>query len=332
MLVRRFQAGVVAACIVLLALATAQPRAGAAALADAPVTIEQARAAFKARNYHDAIALLDVFIAAHPRDPNALVLRGDAKANLGQSEAALKDYNAAIGIAPDYQYAYVTRCETRLQLDDSTGALADCDTAIRLDANDALAYEDRGDVQFQREAYSLALADYDHAITLGRPGAYVYAARCDTNRLVGNRERAASDCDKALTLDPKSRRGLWARGRLEIVDKQYPRAIGDLTSYIAQDDKHSDTAYYFRGLTYNRIGSYRLALTDLQTYVGRAPTDPDGYKERAIARYGLGDKDGALADLGEAQNGYRKDGQTADADLIGTWIAAVRAGTPIPPP
>jgi hypothetical protein len=73
-------------------------------------------------------------------------------------------------------------------------------------------------------------------------------------------------------------------------------------------------------------------LTDLQTYVGRAPTDPDGYKERAIARYGLGDKDGALADLGEAQNGYRKDGQTADADLIGTWIAAVRAGTPIPPP
>jgi tetratricopeptide (TPR) repeat protein len=332
MLVRRFQAGVVAACIVLLALTTAQARASAAGLADPPVTIEQARAAFKARNYRDAIAMLDVFIAAHPRDASAFILRGDAKANLGESEAALKDYNSAIGIAPDYQYAYVTRCETRLQLDDTTGALADCDTAIRLDANDPLAYEDRGDVQFQREAYSAALADYDRAIALGRPGAYVYAARCDTNRLVGNRERAATDCDKALTLDPKSRRGLWARGRLEIVNKQYPRAIGDLTAYITQDEKHSDTAYYFRGLTYNRIESYRLALTDLQTYVGRAPTDPDGYKERAIARSGLGDKDGALADLGEAQNGYRKGGQTADVDLIGTWIAAVRAGTPIPPP
>jgi len=328
----RFQAGLVAASLAVVLIATTLHRAGAATPTAAPATFEQAQAAFKARSYRDAIALLDAFIAEHPRDARAFVLRGDAKANLGQNDAALKDYNSAITIDPEYQYAYVTRCETRLQLDDTAGALTDCNDAIRLDPNDALAYEDRGDVQFEREAYAVALTDYDRAVALGRSGAYIYAARCDTNRLVGNRDRAAADCEKALTLDPKSRRGLWARARLEILQREYPRAIGDLTSYITLNEKRSDTAYYFRGLTYNRIGSYKLALTDLETYLGRAPNDPDGYKERAVARYGLGDKDGALADLSQAQTGYRKDGQTADADLIGTWIAAVRAGTPITPP
>jgi len=44
---------------------------------------------------------------------------------------------------------------------------------------------------------------------------------------------------------------------------RYSAAIGDLNAYIAQSPKKSDTAYYFRGLAYNRTQSYRLALDDL---------------------------------------------------------------------
>jgi tetratricopeptide (TPR) repeat protein len=248
-----------------------------------------------------------------------------------RSFCAVIDYNTAIGIAPEYQYAYVTRCETRLQLDDARGALTDCDTAIRLDGTDALAYEDRGDVQFQREAYQLALVDYDKAIELGRSNAYLFAARCDTERLVGKRERAKTDCAKALALDPKSRRGLWARGRLALAESRYTDGIADLNAYIAQNPKSSDTAYYFRGLAYNRINSYRNALEDLRTYIGRQPTDPDGYKERAVALYGTGEKDAALADLDVALRGYRKSGDTAQADRVSAMVKAIAAGKqPVP--
>jgi tetratricopeptide (TPR) repeat protein len=182
--------------------------APAAASDDAVRGYTRAQALFHERKFAEAVAALDVYCAAHPRDARALVLRGDAKADLGQNEAALRDYNVAIGIAPEYQYAYVTRCETRLQLDDTAGALADCNQALRLDATDALAFEDRADVEFQRETYPAALTDYDKAIELGRNSAYVFAARCDTERLVGKRDRARADCEKALTIDPKSRRGL----------------------------------------------------------------------------------------------------------------------------
>jgi tetratricopeptide (TPR) repeat protein len=255
-------------------------------------------------------------------------LRGDCKADLGDNEGALKDYNSAIKIEPEFQYAYVTRCETRLQLEDRAGALRDCDTAVRLDATDPLAYEDRADVQFQLEAYDLALSDYDKAIELGRSSAYVFAARCDTERLTGKTERAKADCEKALAIDPKSRRGLWARSRLALVQTRYRDGIADLNAYIAQDPKASDTAYYFRALAYNRIESYRLALEDIQTYVQRHPDDPDGYRERAVASYGTGSKDAALADLDKALRGYRKLGDGTSVARVTAMTNAIRAGKP----
>jgi tetratricopeptide (TPR) repeat protein len=308
-------------------------RAGGLVVAQAEDRSEylKADALFRERKFREAIAVLDPYLVGHPRDARAFVLRGDAKADLGENESALRDYNSAIKIAPEYQYAYVTRCETRLQLDDRSGALADCDAAVRLDATDALAYEDRADVHFQRESYALALADYDKAVELGRSSAYLFAARCDADRLTGRRDRAKSDCEKALAIDPKSRRGLWARGRLAIAETRYTDGIADLNAYIAQSPDKSDTAYYFRGLAYNRISSYRLALEDLRTYVTRQPKDADGYKERALASYGMGDKTGALADLDVALRRYRESGDTVAADRVSAMTAAINAGkTPTP--
>ncbi len=48
----------------------------------------------------------------------------------------------------------------------------------------------------------------------------------------------------------------------------------------------------------------------------RQPSDPDGFKERAVASYGLGDKAGALADLEAALRGYRRNGDTTAADRV----------------
>ena len=291
----------------------------------------QAQDLFHARRYADAISLLDQYVVAHPRDARAIVLRGDARSNLGDNQAALRDYNTALGIAPDYQYGYVTRCETRVELDDLAGALADCNEGVRLNPADALAYEDRGDVQFQREAYELARADYDKAIELGRASAYVFAARCDTERLAGQRERAAADCEKALTIDPKSRRGLWSRGRLALTSGRYTDAIADLNAYIAQQPAASSTAYYFRGFAYNRLRSYKLALEDLRTYVQRAPKDADGYRERGIALYGTGERAAALADFETAERSYRLDADTAAAERVAAMSKAVRAAQPLVP-
>jgi len=304
---------------------TASP-AATAAPDDASGGYVRAQGLFHEHLYREAVAALDAFIAAHPRDARAFILRGDARASLGDNAGALKDYNVGIGIEPEFAYAYVTRCETRLQMGDEKGALADCDAAVRLDPTDPLAFEDRADVHFENGAYQRALDDYDKAVELGRSSAYLFAARCDAERLIGKRAAAKTDCDKALALDPKSRRGLWARGRLALAESRYTDGLGDLNAYIAQSPDASTTAYYFRGLAYNRLNSYRLALEDLGTYVGRQPSDPDGYRERAIARFGTGDKTGALADLDVALRAYRKDGNNEAAERVAAMVKDIGAG------
>ena len=205
--------------------------------------------------------------------------------------------------------------------------------ALKLDATDPHAYQARGDVYFDREAYDLAVADYEKSIELGRRSAYLYAAACDANRLVGKLEQAGqTDCEQAITIDPKSRRALWSNARLALVNQRYSVALGDLNSYIAQNPNGSSTGYYFRAVAYNRLKMYQKALDDLQVYVKRAPDDADGYRERAIAEYGVGDKTGALADLEIARNNYAKAGDTAAADKAAALSKAMRDGSALSEP
>jgi tetratricopeptide (TPR) repeat protein len=328
----RIGAAACALCALPVVAFADEPSASPSPVPQAEATFARGEELFRGRHFREAIAVFDAYLAEHPRDARALVMRGDAKASLDQNQAALRDYNTALGFAPEYEYGYVTRCETRLQMDDASGALADCNAAIRLDANDPQAYEDRGDVYFQQGAYTAALADYDRSIAQGQAGAYVYAARCDTERLLGRRDRAAGDCDAALTIDPKSRRGLWARGRLELSEHREANAIGDFNAYIALKPEASNTAYYFRGAAFNRLGKFSQAREDLEVYVAREPADPDGYVERAIARAGLAQTAGAADDLGVALKGYRKAADEEAAARVNAMLKALHDGAPLVPP
>src|ERR1700676_4263393 len=70
--------------------------AGSSASNDATAGYVFAQRLFRERKFDEVIVALDAFLALHPRDARAFVLRGDAKADLGQNEPPLKDYNVAI--------------------------------------------------------------------------------------------------------------------------------------------------------------------------------------------------------------------------------------------
>jgi tetratricopeptide (TPR) repeat protein len=303
---------------------------GAATIAQQQTAFDRAQALFNARDYKGAIALIDPYLQAHPNDARALVLRGDARASLDDDIGALRDYDAAIVANPDYQYAYATRCDTRRNESQLDGALEDCNRAIALDGTDPLAYEYRGNVRFDQNQYAEAVSDYDRAIQLGRETADVYAERCNAERLADQLERAPADCERALTIDPQDRWGHWARGRLLLTENHYAGGIADLTIYINQEPKGSDNAYYYRGYAYNRTGNFKFALADEQTYIDRHADDADAHAERAIARYNLNDKEGAMADFAIALKGYHEAGQSDDEARVSAWIATAKAGGALP--
>lgn len=99
--------------------------------------------------------------------------RGTAFLKKGDRQQALKDFDAAIVLKPDYANALSNRGSVRSDLGDYTAALKDCIAAIRCDPNLADAWNNRGNVYSRLGELGRALEDYNQAIKL-TPGKALY--------------------------------------------------------------------------------------------------------------------------------------------------------------
>lgn len=96
-----------------------------------------------------------------------LVNRGVIQARLGDNQAALADYNAAIAANPDNGDAYVSRAGVMIVMKRYDDALADANRAMQLHtSNMAAAYYSRAVVADERGQYNAAYADYKQALAI----------------------------------------------------------------------------------------------------------------------------------------------------------------------
>ena len=79
---------------------------------------------------------------------------------------AIKDYNRAIQIEPDYADAYNNRGSVYAQKGDLDSAIKDFTDAIYFKPDDATSYINRGNVYIDKGKLELAIKDYTKAIKL----------------------------------------------------------------------------------------------------------------------------------------------------------------------
>lgn len=91
---------------------------------------------------------------------------GITKARLRQYGNAIKDYDNAIRLMPDYASAYYNRGLAKSSIEQYENAIADYDTAICLRPDYPAAYNNRGVAKHQLGQYADAITDYDTAIKL----------------------------------------------------------------------------------------------------------------------------------------------------------------------
>lgn len=261
------------------------------------------------RAYDHAIADFDKALGIEPNNVDALIRRGDAYSQLGNTGHALVDLDRAVDLAQDNPFAYLARgivygrqgdnrraradYDAALRLDPRNApaligraavhalvgqddlALRDLDAAIALQPNNAWTYYNRGYVHFVQQRYESAIADYSAAIDRDSTLGLAYNNRCLTRAVAGrDLVPALADCDRALRLMPLNLDVRETRGFIYL-------KLGDPTIAIVEYNAALDVdasrplALYGRGLAYLRIGrrdqgeADRAAARALDPAIGR---------------------------------------------------------------
>lgn len=195
------------------------------------------------------------------RSPLALCRRAAVQA-IGNPEAALRDLDAALRLAPRLAEGHALRGRVRLTLGQDEAARADLDEAIWLDSRLAPAYQARGTLEARHGRLTAALADLDRATALDPDDPATLAERGALHVRRDDRPAARADFARALRLAPNHIPALLGRAQLRAAAGTYDEALADLDALLRLDAGHA-AALAARGSERLRRGRFAAAIEDL---------------------------------------------------------------------
>ena len=237
--------------------------------------VKQADEKRRLGEYKDAIKGYDSAIFLMPDFAIAYSKRASAKIKLRKYKGVVRDYDTAILLGEEDVGIYINRGVTKRILGNNIGALKDCETAIQLDPENIEAYLNRGDTHVKLSNYEMAIQDYDTAISLNPKGvllALLYLKRADAKSDFGDKKGAIVDYNKTIELQPNNASILTV-------------------------------AYLNRGITKLNLGESEDAIKDLDEVIRIKQNNEflqTAYINRAEAKSKSGNNLGAVKDYSDA--------------------------------
>jgi len=189
-----------------------------------------------------------------PNDANAFYGRGHANYALGRYDLAVRDYDAALRLAPK---------------------------ALQILASRGAAYSEIGQPR-------LAIADLDRAIE-DEPSGYNFNDRCWARAVWGQQlDAALADCNASLKLDNTDPAAQDSRALVYFRLGKNDLAIGDASGAIAFAPGKLPSSLYVRGLARLREGNLKDGKADV---AAAEKLDPDIASR--YAKWGVKPADGS---------------------------------------
>lgn len=134
---------------------------------------------------------------------------------------ALENYTVAIGLNPQYSFAYINRGAAKVSLQDYRGAIEDFTKAIQLDPNSADAYSNRGSAKLFLQDYRGTIEDSNQAVRLNSKNAGTYYNRGGAKYFLQDYQGAIEDFSKAIRLKPNyaDAYNIRAGAKIKLADK-----------------------------------------------------------------------------------------------------------------
>jgi tetratricopeptide (TPR) repeat protein len=237
-------------------------------------------------------------------------------------ERAIEDFNKVLVLEPDNVQALIRRGDAFSQLGETGRGLADLDRAIALAPQSSQAYFYRGLIHARRNETVAALGDYNAALERGPRNVEALTSRAAIFSVEGKLDLAIRDLDAAIAIDKDNQFAFFNRGFTRFAQAEYQKAIDDYTAAIALDPNFG-LAYNNRCLARAIAGKDLLqALADCDVALKLLPSNLDVRDTRGFIYLKLGDP--ALA-LNEYNAALERDPNRTTA-LFGGGLAKIRNG------
>jgi tetratricopeptide (TPR) repeat protein len=259
-----------------------------------------------------------------PRDAGNLTLAAAACVDAKAPARAVHYADQALALAPKNMEALQTKVRACLALKDVQQAVAAADAALALKATTdtyylhALARMASGD-------YTTADADLDKVLEWNPlyEAAYVASGEAQlklhesyrgTSMQMRALEKAIDRCTAGLQLNPSSTELLIVRSKAYAKQKEFAKAIDDVSKCVALGREDS-VVYYQRALYYHGFGQEQNAVNDLNKLLLLYPDNVSFLLLRAECREANLDLDGAANDLSMAEKGMKGNPAYSPAEL-----------------
>lgn len=261
-------------------------------------TVREASEKVQSGDRAGAFAVLDGAIARGKDLRDAYLMRADLRAIDGDFEAALDDYTAAIGVAPEDAGLYVARAFIRGLRRDHAGAVEDLTVALTHGSEADRIYTARARVKEEMGDTDGAIADCQAALVVNP------AQGMAVNRLASLLERQKNDPEAAAAQlqDFLRRYEAGARAavrRAEVVTTSRPGSPAGFVrrALLMEQEDNLAVAYADLGRLYAKMNDLDRALESYEKGLKIRSDSSYLHDLRSRARLRRGDPKGAIKDL-----------------------------------
>jgi len=234
----------------------------------ADVYIEMGEDAKAAADYTEALKFNNQ-IGKHFYTP---YIRGTLYKNLDRYDESIADFTLAINRNGEFSLAFIGRGFAYMAIRDFEKAFADFNRAVQLTPNQPDPYNFRSAVYTLRGEYDKAIADCLYSINLNPDYAASYKFLCLAYMENGELEKAEDANRTSLRLAPGNKIALTNMDML-------------CSKYIE------------RGIAFGTRGNHSAAIADFTRAIGVVPASAQGFANRGMGYYNLGELNKAVADL-----------------------------------
>ncbi len=211
--------------------------------------------------------------------------------NLGKNliNQAIRDFNHALEINPDYVDALVNRGSAYVLQSKYDNALKDFNHALDLEKRQAQIYNIRGEIYLLEKIYDLAIKDFSSAIILNPMYSDAYLNRAKAYSEKGMLDEAEIDYNQAIKAAPDT----FTRF-VDLEDSE------ELFDEDCSSDKEKAAKFMQQGMENLKSEKHYEAVESFTRAINLSSKDAIGYIQRGQAYVELNQPDEAMVDLNRA--------------------------------